>query len=165
MNETQNTESITEERKTKRKKWIFIVLLLLIFLLGLRQCQPFSETNCVIGLEDGEEWNGQLPQNGEKPIAGDAEGIEIPGYSQVYGPEIQLINPSNNDVYFVYKIYKDETLVYETKLIRPNHVATFNSVDTLGVGRHRVQFQIDTYDMETNEQYNGAMMNVEIINE
>ena len=146
-------------------KWFFLLLLILLLLLALTQCQSCPEKNESMGLEDSEEWDGQLPQNGERPMAGDDEGIEIPGYSQVYGPEIQLINPANNDVYFAYKIYKDETLVYETKLISPNQVATFNSVDALGVGRHQVRFEIDTYDMETNEQCNGATMNVEIINE
>ena len=165
MNETQNTESTTEEKKRKRKKWIILLLLLLLLLLGLTQCRACSIEEQVKELEAGTEWDGQLPQNGERPMAGDDEGIEIPGYSQVYGPEIQLINPTNNDVYFVYKIYKDEKLVHETKLISPNQVATFNSVDTLGVGRHQVRFEIDTYDMETNVQYNGATMNVEIINE
>jgi len=166
MNETQNTESITEEKKRKRKKWIILLLLLLLLLLGLTQCRSCSIIEePVKELEDGMEWDGQLPQNGERPMAGDDEGIEIPGYSQVYGPEIQLINPANNDVYFVYKIYQDETLVYETKLISPNQVATFNSVDALGVGRHQVRFEIDTYDIETNKQCNGATMNVEIINE
>lgn len=166
MNETQNTESTTSERK--RKRWIILLILLLILLLGLKQCQSLfdqPDTHNKIELEEGKEWDGQLPQNGERPMAGDQVGIAIPGYSIIYGPEVQLINPANNDVYFVYKIYKDEALVYETKLISPNHVATFNATEVLGKGRHQVRFEIETYDMETNQPCNGATMNVEIINE
>ena len=164
MNETQRTESVTEEKKRKRKKWFFLLLLLLLLLLALTQCHKCSVECEHMELEEGSDWDGQLPLNGERPMAGDDEGIQIPGYSQVYGPEVQLINPGNNDVYFTYKIYKDEKLVHETKLISPNKVATFNSADALGAGRHQVRFEIDTYDLKTNKPYNGATMNVEIIN-
>ena len=165
MKETQNTQSITDEKKRKRKKWLFLLLLIPLLLLLLTQCHTCSVQCEHMELEEGKDWDGQLPLNGERPMAGDDEGIEIPGYSQVYGPEIQLINPGNNDVYFAYKIYKDDALVHETKLISPNKVATFNSKDALGEGRHQVRFEIDTYDLETNKPYNGATMNVEIINQ
>jgi len=176
MNHTDNTQMTdstnleeTSERK-KRKRWIILLLLIIIILLLLllKQCGSCPEqpnSGNLIGLEEGGEWNGQLPQNGERPMAGDQAGIAIPGYSQVYGPEVQLINPANNDVYFVYKIYSGETLVYETKLIKPNHVAVFDAASVLGSGRHQVQFKIETYDIETNQPCNGATMNVEIINE
>ena len=165
MNESQKTERNSDEKKRKRKRWLLLLLLIPFLLLALSQCHSCEEKCEKMELEDSKNWDGQLPQNGERPMAGDDEGIEIPGYSQVYGPEIQLINPKNNDVYFAYKIYKDEALVYETKLISPNQVATFNSADVLGTGRHQVRFEINTYDLETNESYNGATMNVEIINE
>lgn len=175
MTNTPETKSTKLEREKiknastkKRKKWIVLVFLIIILLLGLTKCQldfKTDTTNNILELENGQEWNGQLPQNGEVSEAGNQESISIPGYSMVYGPEIQLINPADNDVYFIYKIYKDESLVYESKLISPNHVAIFNASDVLGQGRHQVQFQIETYDMETQQQYNGANMNVEIINE
>ena len=119
----------------------------------------------TVETENGEEWNGDMPLNGvDVNEQVEVKGIEIPGYSELYGPEVQLINPSGNDVYFVYKIFKGGALIHETKLISPNQTVTLPVNEILGAGTHSLEFRIETYDIETMNAQNGAILDVTIIN-
>ena len=104
-----------------------------------------------------------MPSNGQQS-EGSSESIEIPGYSNLYvsseSPEILLINPDENTVYFVYTISKDNEVIYETKAIAPNKTISVNFKELLPVGEHDLTFQISTYDIETQAPCNGATQKV-----
>lgn len=117
-----------------------------------------------LDIADGQEWDGNLPQNGEQSTA-NSESIEIPGYAEMHldseHKEIQLINPEGNTVYFVYTI-KDDTdnVVYESQAIEPNKMVSVNLYDLLEVGEHKLFFAISTYDIDTKAPCNGATQEV-----
>lgn len=132
-----------------------------IFALNGRtgEASPDSAST-VLDIANGQEWDGNLPQNGEQSTA-NSESIEVPGYAEMHlsaeQKEIQLINPESNTVYFVYTI-KDDTgnVVYESKAIEPNKMVSVNLYDLLKTGEHKLSFDISTYDIETKSPCNGA---------
>lgn len=114
----------------------------------------------VLDIANGQEWDGNLPHNGEQSTA-NSESIEVPGYSEMHldaeHKEIQLINPEGNTVYFVYTIKNDAgNVVYESKAIEPNKMVSVNLYDLLKTGEHKLSFDISTYDIETKSPCNGA---------
>lgn len=115
--------------------------------------------------ENGSDWDGSMPQNGEQSQAS-AESIEIPGYANLYvstsNPEIQLINPEGNTVYFIYTIMNGDETLYETKAIEPNKMVSLNIKDLLDVGEYNLSFVISTYDVETQTPCNGATQEVTV---
>lgn len=117
-------------------------------------------------IANGQEWDGNLPQNGEQTTAS-AESIEIPGYAEMHlsaeNKEIQLINPKDNTVYFVYTIKDDDdNVIYESQAIEPNKMISVNLYDLLEVGEHKLFFAISTYDIETKAPCNGATQEVAV---
>lgn len=116
-------------------------------------------------IEQGSEWDGEMPQNGEQSKA-NAESIEIPGYADLYvsteSPEIQLINPEGNTVYFVYTISEGDNVIYETKAIEPNKMVSVNLKELLSNGEHNLSFAISTYDVTTQTACNGATQDVTV---
>lgn len=145
---------------------IFIILGIFI-VIGVTSFKPNSNSNKIekptLEFEEGEDWDGDMPSNGQQS-EGSSESIEIPGYSNLYvsseSPEILLINPDKNTVYFVYTISKDNEVIYETKAIAPNKTISVNFKELLPVGEHDLTFQISTYDIETQAPCNGATQKV-----
>ena len=121
-------------------------------------------TPTELDIADGREWDGTLPQNGKQSTA-NSESIEIPGYAEMHldaeQKEIQLINPENNTVYFVYTI-KDDTdnILYESQAIEPNKMIPVNLYDLIDIGEHKLFFSISTYDIDTQAPCNGATQEV-----
>ena len=111
-----------------------------------------------LDIANGQQWDGNLPQNGEQSTAG-SESIEIPGYAEMHlnsgNKEIQLINPKDNTVYFVYT-----SLIYESQAIEPNKMISVNLYDLLDIGEHKLSFDISTYDIVTKSPCNGAAQEV-----
>lgn len=116
-------------------------------------------------IADGEKWDGQLPINGKEQEAS-TESIEIPGYAELYAnaenPNIQLVNPDLNTVYFKYIIYENEKIIHETDLIRPGEKLDWNAYNDLTAGQHQVNMVINTFDINTQAPCNGAKQNVSI---
>ena len=117
-----------------------------------------------LDIANGQQWDGNLPQNGEQSTAG-SESIEIPGYAEMHlnsgNKEIQLINPKDNTVYFVYTIKDDSgSLIYESQAIEPNKMISVNLYDLLDIGEHKLSFAISTYDTVTKNPCNGAAQEV-----
>lgn len=157
-----------------KKKNILIPIIIAFVVIGIIIWGIFisTRTNDVIvddtpdlEFEDGTDWNGELPQNGEQSKA-NAESIEIPGYADLFvsteNPEIQLINPEGNTVYFVYSIYEEDKLIYETKAIEPNKMVSVNLKEILSTGEHKLSFAISTYDIKTQNACNGANQEVNV---
>lgn len=124
-----------------------------------------SDPSTNLDFENGSEWNGEMPQNGEQSKA-NSESIEIPGYADLYvseeNPEIQLINPKGNTVYFVYTISEGDKVIYETKAIEPNKMVSVNLKELLSKGEHNLSFAIATYDVKNQTACNGATQDVTV---
>ena len=167
------------ENKNKNNKKVIIgiivaILLLTSIVIGLciskgnsnSSNQQNNEPTNKLEIEQGDDWDGSLPTNGEQSQA-TAESIEIPGYSELYvnkeNPNIQLINPEGNTVYFVYTIKENEKIIYETKAIEPNKMVDVNLKDMLSIGEHNLSFIISTFDIETQAACNGATQEVKVV--
>ena len=152
----------------------FIIPILLLFLfcflligciIGYKSCSPDTPSLPNLEKESGEDWDGDLPSNGKNSEA-NSESTQIPGYTDLYvsaeNPEIQLINPEGNTVYFQYTISENDTTIFETKAIAPNKMVTCNLKELLPVGEHTLNFSISTYDIETEAACNGATQEVKL---
>ena len=115
----------------------------------------------------GDEWDGILPGNDDKPTDMMTESIEIPGYSLLWvskeEPEIILVNPTNNTVYFKYQIvYKDEVIL-ETDYLKPNSQIKADLYEKMNTpGTYDIKFIINTFDVETLAPCNGAVQDVSL---
>lgn len=152
--------------------WLWIVcpiILLLLILLCLftanKKDVQVTPDNPSLEIADGTDWDGNMPQNGENSQA-DTGSIEIPGYANLFistsEPDVQLINPSSNDVYFVYTIKNGDEVLEETKAIEPGKALNVPLGTMLGVGEHQVSFEISCFDVETQAPCNGAVQSVKI---
>ncbi len=80
------------------------------------------------------------------------------GYTEVMGfgcldidkdfPFIYLINPEGNEVYLSFDVYKDEEMLYSSKLIEPGMMEEFNIYECLNAGKHTLTYSISSYDMK-----------------
>ncbi len=171
-----------EEKREKNsgevKKAITIVILLLLLLpvicysfyyigynKGTKPENPTEkkELNIAQNLSDA----GDLPVNGEDSLVSE-EQIDIPGYAKLTVDEevsyISLMNLDTNTVYFVYSIYEGDNLLFKTDAIPPNKQLDVNFYELLEgkKGPHNLLFVIDTFDIETHRQCNGASQDVVI---
>lgn len=160
-----------------KNKFLFLILFLFLLILGILMFRfisfiPGNEENSSIStesknpleFEEGEDWNGENPQNHEKI---EQESIKIPGYANLYvssnNPEIRLINPDDNTVYMVYKIINEGETILETKAIKPGQMISANLKELLDVGKYELIFEINTYDIENEASCNGATQNVKLL--
>ncbi len=104
-------------------------------------------------------WNGFLPRNGENTVGKTSE-IEIPGYYNIViyksEPFLDLINPTGNEVYFVYDLIENGVPFYTSDAISPGTMLPVPLGDMLETGEHSVQFSISCFDVETQAPCNGA---------
>lgn len=155
------------------KKSVIVPILLCIAFIGiiigllwtLFKPTPVTPDTPSLEFEQGSDWDGNMPQNGEQSKA-NSESIEIPGYANLYvsskNPNIQLINPTGNTVYFVYTLLENDTTIYESKAIEPDKMINVNLKEMLPIGTHTISFKISTYDVETQAACNGATQEVTI---
>lgn len=161
----------TENDYLEVKSRFLLLLLLFLFLLIItstlifKSCyqekeKPPQNINII-----GDEWDGELPGNNDKtPLT---TSIEIPGYSLLWvsadEPNITLINPEGNDVYFKYTISEDDKVIIDTDYLKPNSQIEVDLYKQLsGTGEHKLQFLISTYDVETLSDCNGAIQDVTV---
>ena len=117
-------------------------------------------------IEDGTDWDGNMPLNGENS-QGDTGFIEIPGYANLIvstaSPNVQLVNPDSNDVYFIYTITEDGNEIYTSKAIEPAKMIDVPLGTMLGAGEHTCTFDISCIDIATQSPCNGGVMQVDIL--
>lgn len=150
---------------------LLIIILLFGLLLGLLFCGLFvpmgeTETPPIINVV-GDIWDGVLPGNDDKPTDMMTESIEIPGYSLLWvskeEPDIILVNPTNNTVYFRYTIKYNGEKILETDYLKPNSQISVNLYEKLNTpGTYDLEFIINTYDVETLAACNGAVQDVSL---
>ena len=118
-----------------------------------------------LNIADTEDWDGSMPRNGRDSEA-DSGSIEIPGYANLYvskaDPDIALVNPDSNDVYFTYTVVEDNKTIYETDAIPPGKMVKMPAGSLLSAGEHDIVLKINCFDVETEESCNGADQNVKI---
>lgn len=120
------------------------------------------DTTESLEIETGEDISFEEPSE-----EATQENITIPGYANLYVtgeyPEIHLINPEGNTVYFRYIIKNGEEVLHETKAIEPNKMVRVNLKELLPVGEYTLTFVIETFDLETQAGCNGASQEVRIL--
>lgn len=166
-----------------------LLLFLLPFLLcGLKNCarQPTkvcqTEPTTVIAENTTEhklptdpnsiDWNGEFPTNHTDSSWGQDE-IELIGYDKLVvtekHPQVNLINPKGNTVYFKYRVIANGVATFETELIPPNMYIPWNAYSVLtnagfsnADGEIELVFNILTYDLETKSPCNPATIKTTI---
>ncbi len=162
---------VPEKDKYKPMAIALMIVLALVIVFAIRALNKTEEPPATptysqpLEIEEGTDWDGKMPQNGENSKA-ETGSIEIPGYANLFiseqEPDIQLINPSNNDVYFVYKITNGDDVVYETKAIEPGKTVDVPLGTILGSGEYQLSFEISCFDVVTQAPCNGAVQTVKL---
>ena len=117
------------------------------------------------GLNDPEavKWEGTL--SGED--TGNTSGIRIPGYGSIIFPSEKLIvpltlyNPQVNACYFQFVLYleNESSPLFTSGYIKPGY--TLESAElshALDTGVYTLRIQINTFDMDTLEPLNNAVV-------
>lgn len=161
-------EEIEEKKRTVKvvryyKKSLIPFFLLIMFFVILLGSLWFNRGKISeltgIDLDDMIDWDGENKKNDSQEIK---EQTTIPGFVDLKitkdDPEIQLGNPKENTVYFVYTITNKKTnkVVYQTKGIKPGKAVMWNPYDNLKKGTYDLAVVIDAYDLETMRGCNGA---------
>lgn len=154
----------------KKKKWIFIgVLLLVVFGFGIyRYTRQKEVTSYTPQFEEL-----QTKKENEKKAGDVEEGIQIPGYKTITVEagtkevSVELVNPEENNVYFEISFYLPETTetIYTSKLIAPGQTLYDITLNReLEEGEYPLTVQYKTYS--TDKEYtprNGADVNCTLI--
>ena len=166
-----------KEDTKNRRRYIVCLILLIIILIGLcsffiikiiKYKTPIDNNTKITDflIEDDNIWDGKM--NYDNIQDNEDNKISIPGYKKIIvdnnNPNIKLVNPSDNDVYFVYTITNIETekVIYKTNAIKPGNMIELNIKNILDAGEYSLSFQIDTYDYETQVACNGAVQKVSL---
>lgn len=162
--EVGENEYIRISKKSKLPLILILILMGIIlgFLIQSSSPEPVNPNT------DGVDSNGVV-SNGAISEAGYGQ-IEIAGYSSLSvsgdAPTIQLVNPQSNDVYFKYIIKPagGDDLIFESKLIEPGKAYLWDAKSALDVGTHALDFYIQTFDIKTKANCEGACnRNVEVV--
>ena len=154
-------------RISKKNGLFFLLLLILLcifFGFIMQSVSPDPDQPDSEGVDSPD-----VVSNGAVSKAGYGQ-IEIAGYAELSvdskNQTIQLVNPNSNDVYFKYIIKKAGTdkVVFESKLIEPGKAFLWNAKKALKVGKHKLDFCIQTFDIKTKANCQGATnRNVEVV--
>lgn len=131
---------------------ILILVILFILLLGMiSSCIFLSKDNPKIpenpfDIEDSNFWDGKEQQNGDVSQANQDSTI-IPGYSKINATEgssmVQLYNPPENTVYFIYTITSLENKEKEKTFENINEAQEYINDNTVTYSNY--------YDEQTNK--------------
>lgn len=151
----------------KKSLYPFILLLLLfgVLLSGIYFNADKIADKIGFDLEDGKDWDGENKKNNSKQIT---DSTVIPGFVPLEitkdDPYIQLGNPKENTVYFVYQIVDDKTkkTVYQTNAIKPGKAVEWNPYEQLKKGKYKLNIIISTYDLKTSRGCNGAKQQMDL---
>ena len=100
-----------------------------------------------------------------------AAGISIPGFEKLVfqadslTQDVAFENPEQNDVYFIIYLTINDEIVYESKLIEPGKgIYSIKLPTSYAAGEYAGKLTYETRSMsDSNEQKNGAEINVPII--
>jgi hypothetical protein len=148
---------------TKKHKRIAIAAALIMITICtvflLNKCSGGLPGNTLLPVASGEPWdNKNVNGNGNSE---ESQGyISIPGYSKLYvsknQPNVPLVNPPENTVYFQYAIYAGEKLIHETELIKPGDMLRWDAHSVFESGDYAIEIKILTCDIDSQAECNGA---------
>lgn len=168
-----------ENRKTSSKKILIIVIIAaLICAAGVFTAYQFGKKAVVSEAEqnaagvtvdeNAREWDKDLDALSGK----ETEGIKIPGYGELTVPagdknwNITLLNPKDNNCYFVYSITIDDSdeVLYESNYIEPGKAVTeFEVKKGLEAGEYKINLNIAAYSMDDEHtRLNGANVQADL---
>ena len=135
---------------------LLIPILCVSFFFLINTASPDVSSPKTEGVDSlGDIKNGKISQAGQGEI-------EMVGYSEISvsskNPTVELINPSSNDVYFKYiiKDKKEGETVFESELIQPGKAYLWDVRSALSTGKYTLDFYIQTFDVETLSNCEGA---------
>lgn len=109
----------------------------------------------AVALSDAEVFHKELP----------TEGIQIPGYANMTftqnetAQNMLLYNPEGNNCLFQYHIKLDGQIIYDSQYIEPGTgIEQIELTRGLEAGEYQLEIQIDTYQIDTHEAMNNAIV-------
>lgn len=147
---------------------IFIgLVIVLVFLFLTIMTISKKEEKPSLNVSDGVDIN--------KENEAKEDYTEIPVYKNIRisakEPNAYFGNPEINNVYFRYNIYLKsgtsknggKVLFNDDSVIKPGRAFEVNLYDLLELGEYDVGIDVSTYDMDTEEQCNGASQEIKIL--
>lgn len=142
-----------------KRKPVFVILL---FILLLSVALAWGVSTGDVPFIDF----GGVPITEDEPKKSKQENISIPGYfDKVLQSEedtLKLLNPDENDVYFVYTVSEGDNVIFESKAIAPGNMAEVSLYNQLSKGEHQLKIDIGCHDMKTNAVCNGASSEIKV---
>ena len=159
-----------EDSKKKPLPYIIVVALILIIAFLLFQLYGQSDTNTSNDIGELDD-AATIAQENSIELPPESDTISIPSYpSEIHmgsdqsSLRINLINPVENTVYFKFSITVDDEVIYQSGLVPPGQtVPTQELSRTLPIGSYAGSIIIQTYDMVTEEEMNGASTTTKFI--
>jgi hypothetical protein len=115
-----------------------VIIITLCALALYNKCFDNAADIAMLPIASGELWNNENI-NGIGNSEGSQEYISIPGYSKLFSskdkPDILLVNPLENTVYFQYAIYEGRQLIHKTELIKPGDMLRWDAQSVFGIRR------------------------------
>lgn len=138
--------------------------------IGWIAFQAQREQNTDAGMsyqldEDAAEWDAS-------GVAQDSgSGIKVPGYGTIYftagskEQSVTLYNPEENDCYFVFSLSIDDgDTLYQSGYVEPGKaISEIALAEAPEAGEHTLHIGIATYDSETEQALNNAVVKCDLI--
>ena len=158
-----------QRRKDIQSTLIIILLLLFIIIAGLLLFIYYTRMNQKNIIYTDKDISQNLREILDPTIRNSDEDsyTEIMGFGEIYidsySPDIYLINPETNDVYLSFVVACEDEQLYESGLITPGKMDTFDVYSCLDAGKHNLVYSISSYDINTKALlWSGVNQNQEI---
>lgn len=175
MGKAGNEEEMVKEKKgsnqnKNKRMWmiggIIFVIIAAAFAAGFLLKDRTSSSKGLKVAKNTIEWDQEMTSGNEN------EDIQIPYYSDIYMEkesdriDMTLINPKENDCYFVYVFILKETgeEIYRSDLIGPGKALEEVKLNqTIKDGTYEMEIRVDTYTMKDQEKLNNAIISTRLI--
>lgn len=162
----QNTIRYIRVMECKDTLLPFLLIFGVVALIGLTALIKFQNTGTqviesqpTLEMAEGKKWDGKLPERYQEETDNKG-GIAIAGYTNLLvtadHQQIDLINIDWNAVYQRYRIFLNGKELFDSKLIAPGETVAWNAYENLENGHYQLDFDISTYDLETQAPDYGA---------
>lgn len=161
-------EELDQRKRRKRRRVITVItiIVIIIIILCMRCCgggnTPGGPNKPWFDFADILPWDGD---DQTVYVESSNEFTSIPGFNTIVvnekQKEIQLYNPKENTVYFIYTITDmSGKELYKTDAIGPGNAVKWNVYNTVGLGTQTLFFKIACYDVETYKECPGIVLEV-----
>ena len=138
--------------KNKKKIIILLIITIIIILLSFVGCSLYAEKEN--NASDMPLSNNQMEANMPNLISkGNEDSFELIGFGRLEIDNedhfLNLINPSDNNVYLKFDVIYNDNVLHKTELIEPGKMEQFDIYSRLDAGEHTITYSIDVYDIAT----------------